>query len=203
MTGERVFLPGGARRPTEVLNDFIDKRRVTHGVEPICKAPRLAPSGGLASCSTAERTGQTMCPGSSPRDPGAAHPNCLPSRHADARRRQALEAACERTVVASCNGGATDAASVRCHARHGGEGPPSSRTRRLARWTASRPCRAERPNKPWVGAFPQVSTWQGGCTWPLSPTCFPSHSGSQRRRPTSSEQPPPAVVIQKIGLPHP
>ena len=43
--GERVFRPGGARPPTEVLNDFIDKHRGTYGVEPICKALQIAPSG--------------------------------------------------------------------------------------------------------------------------------------------------------------
>jgi hypothetical protein len=38
------FSPGGARPPTKVLNDFIDKH-CTHGVEPICKALQIALSG--------------------------------------------------------------------------------------------------------------------------------------------------------------
>lgn len=43
--GERVFRPGGARPPTEVLRDFIDEHRATYGVEPICKVLQIAPSG--------------------------------------------------------------------------------------------------------------------------------------------------------------
>src|SRR5512139_3583439 len=43
--GERVFRPGGARPPAEVLRTFVDVHRGTHGVEPICKALQIAPSG--------------------------------------------------------------------------------------------------------------------------------------------------------------
>ena len=35
---------------------------------------------------------------------------------------------------------------------------------------------AERPNQLWVSDFTYVSTWQGGCTWPLSSTFLPSAS---------------------------
>ena len=43
--GERVFRPGEARPPTQVLNDFIDRHRDTYGVEPICKVLQVAASG--------------------------------------------------------------------------------------------------------------------------------------------------------------
>ena len=43
--GECFFCPGGARPPTQVLNDFVDKHRDIHGVEPICKVLQIAPSG--------------------------------------------------------------------------------------------------------------------------------------------------------------
>jgi transposase InsO family protein/transposase-like protein len=42
---QRVFCPGGARPPTQVLRDFIDRHRTTFGVEPICKVLQVAPSG--------------------------------------------------------------------------------------------------------------------------------------------------------------
>lgn len=40
-----LFCPAGARPPAQVLSDFIDKHRDTHGVEPICKVLQTAPSG--------------------------------------------------------------------------------------------------------------------------------------------------------------
>ena len=43
--GQRVFGPDGTRPPTQVLRDFIDKHRDTHGVRPICKVLQIAPSG--------------------------------------------------------------------------------------------------------------------------------------------------------------
>ncbi|WP_408834063.1 IS3 family transposase [Acidocella sp.] len=39
------FRPGGARPQTQVLRSFVDQHRATHGVEPICKALQIAPSG--------------------------------------------------------------------------------------------------------------------------------------------------------------
>ena len=61
--GERVFRPGGARPPTEVLRDFIDKHRGTFGVEPICKVLQVAPSGSRqpAARGTAARAAQALC----------------------------------------------------------------------------------------------------------------------------------------------
>jgi putative transposase len=43
--GQRVFRPGGARPPLEVLRKFVDQHRLTFGVEPICKMLQIAPSG--------------------------------------------------------------------------------------------------------------------------------------------------------------
>src|SRR3546814_9362807 len=43
--GQRVFYPGGARPPPQVLRGFIDAHRGTFGVEPICKVLQIAPSG--------------------------------------------------------------------------------------------------------------------------------------------------------------
>ena len=43
--GQRFFRPGGARPPTQVLRDFIDKQRDTFRVEPICAVLQVAPSG--------------------------------------------------------------------------------------------------------------------------------------------------------------
>ncbi len=37
--------PGGARLPVEVMNAFVDEHRATRGVEPICRALQIAPSG--------------------------------------------------------------------------------------------------------------------------------------------------------------
>ena len=43
--GQRVFRPGGARPPSEVLKGFIDQHRQAYGVESICKVLQIAPSG--------------------------------------------------------------------------------------------------------------------------------------------------------------
>src|SRR5439155_676513 len=42
--GVRVFRPGGARPPTEVMVAFIDAEREAHGVEPICAQLPIAPA---------------------------------------------------------------------------------------------------------------------------------------------------------------
>ena len=43
--GERVFRPGGARPPIQVLRELIDEQRDTFGVEPICRVLQISPSG--------------------------------------------------------------------------------------------------------------------------------------------------------------
>jgi len=40
----RLFRPGGARPPSEVMVSFIDTHRAEHGVEPICAQLPIAPS---------------------------------------------------------------------------------------------------------------------------------------------------------------
>src|SRR5690606_3447350 len=42
--GLRIFCPGGARPPTEVMVSFIDDHREEYGVEPICAVLPIAPS---------------------------------------------------------------------------------------------------------------------------------------------------------------
>jgi transposase len=42
--GQRVFRPGGARPPTEVVMQFVAQQRERFGVEPICRALQIAPS---------------------------------------------------------------------------------------------------------------------------------------------------------------
>src|SRR5262249_668594 len=42
--GVRVFRPGGARPPSEVMVAFIDQHKGTYGVEPICRVLPIAPS---------------------------------------------------------------------------------------------------------------------------------------------------------------
>ena len=41
---QRLFCPGGARPPVEVMIAFIDDHRGEHGVEPICRVLPIAPS---------------------------------------------------------------------------------------------------------------------------------------------------------------
>ena len=41
--GQRVFRPGGARPPAQVLRDFVQTHRGTFGVEPICRALQTCP----------------------------------------------------------------------------------------------------------------------------------------------------------------
>src|SRR6185436_3464757 len=42
--GQRVFCPGGARPPVQVMIAFIDDHRDVYGVEPICRVLPIAPS---------------------------------------------------------------------------------------------------------------------------------------------------------------
>jgi transposase InsO family protein len=42
--GKRLFCDGGARPPVQAMIAFIDDHRGAHGVEPICKVLRIAPS---------------------------------------------------------------------------------------------------------------------------------------------------------------
>lgn len=43
--GQRVFCPGGARPPQQVLRAFVDQHRDQLGVESICRVLQIAPSG--------------------------------------------------------------------------------------------------------------------------------------------------------------
>ena len=56
--GQRVFRTGEARPPTQVLRDFVDKHRDTHGVEPICRVLQIAPSGYRRHAALRRHTGR-------------------------------------------------------------------------------------------------------------------------------------------------
>jgi putative transposase len=43
-TDYRVFRPGGAQPPTEILMYFIDEQRYAYGVGPICRLLEMTPS---------------------------------------------------------------------------------------------------------------------------------------------------------------
>jgi putative transposase len=163
-TASAFFAPGGARPPTQVLMDFIDKHRTTYGVEPICKVLQIAPSGYWKHAALQ-------------REP---HRRC-----ARAIRDEALMPQIER--VWSSNMQVYDADKVwRQLAREGvpvarctverlmrRQGLRSVMRGKVVRTTISdsraacpldrvnRQFRAERPNQLWVSDFTYVSTWQG------------------------------------------
>src|SRR5205809_2984895 len=56
--GVRVFRPGGARPPTEVMVAFIDAEREAHGIEPICAQLPIATSTYYAQKAQARDPGQ-------------------------------------------------------------------------------------------------------------------------------------------------
>ncbi|WP_409520560.1 IS3 family transposase [Melaminivora sp.] len=158
------FAPGGARPPTQVLRDFIDKHRNTFGVEPVCKVLQIAPSG--------DRRHAALL-----REP---HKRCARARRDDVlvpeiqRVWQAnmqvygadkvwRQLAREGTVVARCT-------VERLMRRMGLRGVMRGKVVRTTISDAKAACpldlvnrqfRAERPNQLWVSDFTYVSTWQG------------------------------------------
>lgn len=42
--GVRLFFPGGARPPTEVIAIFVDQHKEQYGIERVCKQIQIAPS---------------------------------------------------------------------------------------------------------------------------------------------------------------
>ncbi|WP_157896721.1 IS3 family transposase [Acidovorax carolinensis] len=158
------FAPGGARPPTQVLNDFIDKHRDTFGVEPVCKVLQVAPS--------AYRRHAALI-----REPDR--------RCARARRDELLAPQIERVWQANMQVYGADkvwrqlaregVTVARCTVerlmrRLGLRGVIRGKVVRTTISDSKAPCpldrvnrqfKADRPNQLWVSDFTYVSTWQG------------------------------------------
>ncbi|MBH2008546.1 MAG: IS3 family transposase [Xanthomonadaceae bacterium] len=158
------FAPGGARPPTQVLNDFIDKHRDTFGVEPVCKVLQVAPS--------AYRRHAALV-----RDP---HKRC-----ARACRDEVLAPQIQRVWQANMQVYGADkiwrqlaregVTVARCTVerlmrRLGLRGVMRGKVVRTTISDSKAPCpldrvnrqfKADRPNQLWVSDFTYVSTWQG------------------------------------------
>ena len=90
--GERVFRPGGARPPTQVMRAFIDEHRDRSGSSRsarCCRSPRPGIDGTRHG--SAARIG--AAPRATRRGAGAADRARLAGQHAGLRRRQGLAAA--------------------------------------------------------------------------------------------------------------
>ncbi|WP_157896558.1 IS3 family transposase [Acidovorax carolinensis] len=158
------FAPGGARPPTQVLKDFIDKHRDTFGVEPLCKVLQIAPSAYRRHaallrephrrCERALRDEQLV-----PQIQRVWQAN-MQVYGADKVWRQLGR---EGVVVARCT-------VERLMRKLGLRGVMRGKVVRTTVGDAKAPCpldrvnrqfRAERPNQLWVSDFTYVSTWQG------------------------------------------
>ncbi|MGB7989850.1 MAG: IS3 family transposase [Candidatus Methylophosphatis roskildensis] len=158
------FGPGGARPPTQVLRDFIDGHRATHGVEPICKVLQIAPSG-YRRYAAQQRDPNKRC------DRAKRDEVLVPQIEqvwqsnmqvygADKVWRQLAR---EGTAVARCT-------VERLMKRQGLRGVVRGRVVRTTISDSKAPCpldkvnrqfKADRPNQLWVSDFTYVSTWQG------------------------------------------
>ena len=163
--GERVFRPGGARPPIQVLRELIDEHRDTFGVEPICKVLQISPSGYRRY---------------------AALRRCPEQRCARAQRDEVLAPQIERVWQANMQvygadkvwrqlGARRPQTAARCTVerlmrRLGLRGVMRGKVVRTTISDGKAPCpldrvnrqfRAERPNQLWVSDFTYVSTWQG------------------------------------------
>ncbi|MDP3493480.1 MAG: IS3 family transposase [Hyphomonadaceae bacterium] len=159
-----AFCPGGARPPLEVVTAFVDEHRARFGVEPICKALQVAPSGYWREAARK-------------RDPAL----CSPRRQRDAQLMPEIDRVWnanmrvygadkvwkqlnrERVEVARCT-------VERLMRRLGLRGVVRGKKVRTTVPDAKAACpldrvnrefRAERPNQLWVSDFTYVSTWQG------------------------------------------
>ena len=146
------------------MRDFIDAHRGTHGVEPICKALQIAPSGYRRHAALR-------------REP---HRRC-----ARVQRDEVLVPQIERVWQANMQVYGADkvwrqlgregTAVARCTVerlmrRHGLRGVMRGKVVRTTVSDSKAPCpldrvnrqfRAERPNQLWVSDFTYVSSWQG------------------------------------------
>ncbi|MGM9428741.1 IS3 family transposase [Hydrogenophaga sp. MI9] len=158
------FRPGGARPPSEVLNNFVAQHRQAYGVESICKVLQIAPSGywrhaahqrnPLLRCSRAQRDDTLV-----PHIERVWQAN-MRVYGADKIWKQMNR---EGVVIARCT-------VERLMKRLGLQGVRRGKVVRTTLRDMKAPCpldrvnrqfKAERPNQLWVSDFTYVSTWQG------------------------------------------
>ncbi|MDO9484347.1 MAG: IS3 family transposase, partial [Hydrogenophaga sp.] len=158
------FGPGGARPPSEVLNDFVDQHRQAYGVESICKVLQIAPSGYWRHAAH-RRNPQLRCPRAPRDDTLVPHVERVWQANmrvygADKVWKQMNR---EGVVIARCT-------VERLMKRLGLQGVRRGKVVRTTLSDMKAPCpldrvnrqfKAERPNQLWVSDFTYVSTWQG------------------------------------------
>ncbi|WP_094122605.1 IS3 family transposase [Acidovorax carolinensis] len=158
------FAPGGARPPTQVLNDFIDKHRDTFGVEPVCRVLQVAPSAYRRHAALV-REPHKRCARACRDEVLAAHIQRVWQANmqvygADKIWRQLAR---EGVTVARCT-------VERLMRRLGLRGVMRGKVVRTTISDSKAPCpldrvnrqfKADRPNQLWVSDFTYVSTWQG------------------------------------------
>ncbi|WP_143708509.1 IS3-like element ISMca3 family transposase [Methylococcus capsulatus] len=158
------FGPGGARPPARVLTDFIDRHRDSHGVEPICKVLRIAPSGYWRHA--AQQRDPRLLPARAQRD-AVLMPEIQRVWHANMQvygadkvwrplnregiqvARCTVERLMKRLGLAGVRRGKVVRTTVPDHA------VPCPLDR--VNWQF----KVDRPNQLWVSDFTYVSTWQG------------------------------------------
>ena len=164
--GQRVFRPGGARPPPEVLDRFVDQHRDRFGVEPICKVLQIAPSGYWRHAARQRNPALRARPGSSettrwcPRSSACGQANLQVygadkvwkqlHREGHPVARCTVERLMRRLGLARCQ-----CVASRCARPIADAKAPCPLDR------VNRQFKAERPNQLWVSDFTYVSTWQG------------------------------------------
>ncbi|MBX3691624.1 IS3 family transposase [Dokdonella sp.] len=158
------FGPGGARPPAEALRTFVATHRSTFGVEPICRALQIAPSGYRRHA--ARHREPERRPARAKRDEAL-----IPEIHRVWRANLQVygtnkvwrQLGREGITVARCT-------VERLMRQQGLRGVMRGKAVRTTISDRNVPCpqdkvnrqfRAERPNQLWVSDFTYVSTWQG------------------------------------------
>ncbi|WP_157539135.1 IS3 family transposase [Hydrogenophaga flava] len=158
------FRPGGARPPSEVLNNFVDQHRLSYGVESICKVLQIAPSGYWRHAAH-QRNPQLRCQRTQRDDTLVPHIERVWQTNmrvygADKVWKQMNR---EGVAIARCT-------VERLMKRLGLQGVRRGKVVRTTISDMKAPCpldrvnrqfKAERPNQLWVSDFTYVSTWQG------------------------------------------
>jgi putative transposase len=162
--GQRVFRPGGARPPSEVLRAFVDQHRQAYGVESICKVLQIAPSGYWRHAAH-QRNPQLRCQRAQRDDTLVPQIERVWQANMQVYGADKVWKQLNREGVAGCplHGRAVDA-------RLGLQGVRRGKVVRTTISDTKAPCpldrvnrqfKAERPNQLWVSDFTYVSTWQG------------------------------------------